>query len=108
MRASVCADQYCIRPAAMLGPGQWVEQCILTVLGFQELSKLYIQYIYIVYIQYILCIYIQYIYIVSLSHTLLLTTRCLAFVSGTYTYSVVVKLVNIMKMRDYKVGHTRA
>ena len=34
MMASVCTDQYCIRPSAMLGLGQWVEQCNLTMLGF--------------------------------------------------------------------------
>ena len=24
----MCTDQYCISPSAMLGLGQWVEQCI--------------------------------------------------------------------------------
>ena len=32
-------DQYCIRPSAMLGLGQWVELCNLTMLGVQVLSK---------------------------------------------------------------------
>ena len=32
------ADQYCIRPSAMLGLGQWVEQCNLVILGFEVLS----------------------------------------------------------------------
>ena len=39
--ASICTDQYCIRPSAMLGLGQWGEQCNLTMLGFQVLSNIY-------------------------------------------------------------------
>ena len=34
MMALICTDQYCIRPSAMLGLGQWVELCNLTMLGF--------------------------------------------------------------------------
>ena len=35
MMTSFCTDQYCIRPSAVLGLRQWVEQCNLTMLGFQ-------------------------------------------------------------------------
>ena len=38
-KASICKCQYSIRPSAMLGLGQWVEQCNLTMLGFQVLFK---------------------------------------------------------------------
>ena len=37
MMASLCTGQYCIRPSALLGLGQWVEQCNLTMLGYQVL-----------------------------------------------------------------------
>ena len=39
MMASICTDQYCERPSAMLGLEQWVEQYNLTMLGFQVLSN---------------------------------------------------------------------
>ena len=36
---SICADQYCIRPSAMLWLETWVEQCNLTKLGYQVMCK---------------------------------------------------------------------
>ena len=39
MMASICTDQCCIRPSAMLGLGHRVEQCILTMLGLHILSN---------------------------------------------------------------------
>ena len=39
MMASMCTDQYCIRPSAMLGLGQWVEQCNLTRPGVRVLPN---------------------------------------------------------------------
>ena len=39
MMTSVCTDQYCNWPSSMLELGQWVEQCNLTMQGFQYRLK---------------------------------------------------------------------
>ena len=50
MMASICTYKYCIRPSAMPGLGQWVEQCHLTKVGFHVLSMLQANiYIYLYY-----------------------------------------------------------
>ena len=66
MMTSICTDQYCTRPSAMLGLGQWVEQCNQSMLAFLVGYQANI-YIYIP----------IYIYILFLSHPLAppLTTK---------------------------------
>ena len=39
MMASICTYRYYIRPSIMLGLGQWVEQCYLTMPGYQAKKK---------------------------------------------------------------------
>ena len=87
MMASICTDQYCIRPSTILGLGQWVEQCnlITAVIASGHQAKIIIWLIYI------------YIYIYShwplapsifqFAH-LLLTTQWLAFVASSNSWRV--------------------
>ena len=75
---TICTDQYCIRPSAMLGLGQWVEQCNLTMLGFplEHQAKIIIRQDLV------------------LSHPLLslvplLASQCLAFVTSQKRWQTV-------------------